>query len=136
MILFSAAMHKILFDQVHSTTMSISKDTVPDRLPCDNDDVYYRFGGATLSAMLKARYRKCKMSSSSASAINTSQEITVLQSINTKEKSSMPKYLKYRDNGYMYTPHSSFIPFFRDVDHCVREIVSPNGFQQYTHELE
>lgn len=95
----------------------------------EGDDVYYRFGGATLSEMFHLRYKNMRKSS-------TSQEIAILQAINTKEKSSMPEYLKYRDRGYMYTPHPTFIiPFIRDVDNCVREVVNPTGFQEHAGDL-
>lgn len=64
-----------------------------------------------------------------------SQEIDILKLITTNDKSNMPEYLKYRDRGYMYTPHSSFISFFMKVDDVVREVVNPVGFQQYAQEL-
>ena len=58
-----------------------------------------------------------------------SKEITILQAIATKDKSSMPTYLKYRDRGYMYTPSLNFINFLKEIDMCVQEVVNPNGFE-------
>lgn len=60
-----------------------------------------------------------------------SQEINILQAINVKEKSGMPKYLQYRDRGYMYSPHPSFIPFFRAIDSCIKEVVNQQSFQKH-----
>ena len=47
----------------------------------------------------------------------------------------MPNYLQYRDRGYMYSPHTKFIPFFRKVDSCVKEIVNDAGFKKHGEEL-
>lgn len=138
MILFSSAMYKMFFEQARDAVGSMSniESAGNNTLALDDDDVYYRFGGATLADMLKLRYQSRKRKGiSSASASSISQQIQVLHSINTKEKSSMPSYLKFRDRGFMYTPHPSFIPFFRGVDDTVREIVNPTGFQEYTNEL-
>ena len=137
MILFSSIMYKILLDRVHSFSTSTCSSQETDPSPCVNeDDIYYRFGGATISAMLKVRYKKHKKTAStSATCSSLSDEIAILHAINTKDKKSMPEYLKYRDRGFMYSPHATFIPFFRDVDHCVQEVVNPNGFQHHTHEL-
>ena len=58
-------------------------------------------------------------------------EIGILHAINTKEKSQMPYYLKYRDQGHMYTPHPGFISFFREVDNYVKAVVTTEGFQEH-----
>lgn len=58
-------------------------------------------------------------------------EIEILHAINTKEKSKMPSYLKYRDQGHMYTPHSGFVSFFREVDNYVKDVVTTEGFQEH-----
>ena len=47
----------------------------------------------------------------------------------------MPEYLKYRDRGYMYSPNSTFIPFFREVDECIREVVNQKGLQEHKDDL-
>ena len=137
-ILFSSAMYEILSKQVLCNEEVHSSKDVIDRTPRDDDsdDVYYRFGGATISEMLHVRYQSKKKASTSTRSIhNVSHEITILQSIKATEKSNMPNYLKYRDRGYMYTPHPSFIPFFRDIDNCIKEVVNPTGFQHHSHEL-
>ena len=64
-----------------------------------------------------------------------SLEIEILHAINTKEKSKMPSYLKYRDRGHMYMPHPDFISFFRDVDNYVKDVVTTEGFQEHGHNL-
>ena len=138
MILFSSIMYKILLDRVHSfSTTSTCSSQETDPSPCVNeDDIYYRFGGATMSAMLKVCYKKHKKTAStSATCSSLSDEIAILHAINTKDKKSIPEYLKYRDHGFMYSPHVTFIPFFCDVDHCVQEVVNPNGFQQHAHKF-
>lgn len=58
----------------------------------DDDDVYYRFGGAALCDMLKLRYKQIKTCPIEWKDI-ISQEITVLHVVSTKDKSSIPGYL-------------------------------------------
>ena len=132
MILFSSILYKMLLQKVneHPASSTNHQTSIPTHVVHDADDVYYRFGGAALSDMLHVRYNKVKKSS-----VTVSEEISILQAINTKDKSSMPNYLKYRDRGYMYTPHSTFIPFLRDVDKCVQEVVNPTGFQNHADEI-
>lgn len=43
----------------------------------------------------------------------------------------MPEYLKYRDEGFMYSPIKESISFFRSVDDCVREEVNKSKFQDH-----
>jgi len=64
------------------------------------DDDYFRFGDAALSDMLHLHYKQIK-NCSGTQRDQLSQEITILQAINTKDKSKIPKYLKYSDRGYM-----------------------------------
>ena len=98
-------------------------------------DVYYRFGGASLSDMLHVRYNKIGRSQNDKSAGTISEEISILQAINTKDKSHMPSYLKYCDCGFMYTPLPILIPFIRNVDTCVQEVVNQAGFQTHGDEI-
>ena len=109
MILLSSSVYTILLDHVHSCThVSQSTSAVPQVV--DGDDVYYRFGGAVLSDMLHLRcktIRKCPTRKIEMVQL----EIEILHAINTKEKSKMPSYLKYRDQGHMYTPHPGFVSF-------------------------
>ena len=79
--------------------------------------------------MLKLHYdqiRRC----SDDQRDRLSQEIVVLQAINTKDKLTIPEYLKYRDQGFMYFPHASFIPFLRAVDDCVKGVVNSDALEE------
>ena len=100
----------------------------------DEDGVYYRFGGAVISDMIKLRYKDIQR----CPAVNkdkVSQEITILLGINTKDKSEMPDYLKYRDRGHMYTPKPCFIPFLREVDSYVKNATSRDSLKQHGDEI-
>jgi len=77
----------------------------------DPVDVYYRFGGATLASMLHNRYKAMKLEHTKQKE-KISQEIHILQALNTKDKEKVPSYLRYRDEGYMYFPREELIPFF------------------------
>ena len=55
--------------------------------------------------------------------------------MNTKDKSFMPSYLQYRDRGFMYTPNPDFIPFFRAVDECIKEVANERGFKDHGDQL-
>ena len=100
----------------------------------DSDDVLYRFCGAALASMLHSRYqliRTCPLGKKDA----VSQEISLLQSVNSKEKSHIPNYLQYRDRGFMYFPGEQFLPFLRAVDRNVRQYTNPECFQQHGSQL-
>ena len=66
--------------------------------------------------MLYTLYKQIKNSSEDQrDAI--SQKTTILQTVNTKDKSNIPGYLKYRDREGIYVlPRSCFIPYLREVD--------------------
>ena len=100
----------------------------------DGDDVYYRLGGATLCDMLKLHYKQIR-SCSDEQKDHLSQEIVILQAIKTDDKSAIPNYLQYRDQGYMYFPHISFIPFFKTVDNTVKAVVNSDGLEENGSEL-
>ena len=53
-----------------------------------------------------------------------SQEISILHCINSKDKISIPSYLKYRDQGYMYSPDPILLPFLRELDTAVEQTVN------------
>ncbi|XP_019856163.1 PREDICTED: uncharacterized protein LOC109584762 [Amphimedon queenslandica] len=100
----------------------------------DQNDVYFRFGGATLASMLHNRYKEIR----SCSAVKReliSVEITILQAINNKDKSAIPAYLQYRDKGFMYFPDITFIPFIRAVDECAKQVVNEKGLKDHGDEL-
>ena len=100
----------------------------------DDDDVYYRFGGGALYDMLKNRYKEIKNCLSTRRNL-LSIEISLLQAINNKDKSSIPAYLKYRDRGYMYFPHNRFLPFLRNLDTLIKTVVNDEGFAKHGDEL-
>lgn len=132
-----------VYDYLLQKTHSFKAMSMPDssssskcssEAPVDNDDVYYHFGGAIISEMLHVRYKSIKKCSESRRCL-ISEEITILQAINSKDKTSMPAYLQYRDQGYMYSPQATFISFFREIDNCVREVVNEVGFKKYKDDI-
>ena len=108
---------------------SKNKNHACSAISLDSDDVYYKFGGTTLCEMLHVRYKQIKTAPFDRKD-QISQEITILQAINSKDKSTIPDYIKYRDLGYMYFPHPTFIPFFRHLDNTVKEVVNPLGINK------
>jgi len=57
-----------------------------------------------------------------------------LQAINSKDKSDIPDYLKYRDRGFMYFPYKSFIPFLKKVDGIVKKVTN-SGLNEHGDDL-
>ena len=94
---------------------SISAEIVSPTVQKGNN-LYYRFGGAAISDMPHLCYERSAFSGN----IN----------INSKDKTNIPKYLSYRDRGYMYFPDAVFLPFLRKVDTFVTEIVNLDGLKQ------
>ena len=127
MVIFSSILYNFFLEHVRSELKSKEQPISASNI--DGDDVYYRFGGAVISDMVKLRYKNIKQCL--ATKVDTlSQEITVLMSINTTNKCSMPDYLQYRDEGYMYTPKPCFVPFFRKVDTCVKTVINHDSLKQ------
>ena len=115
--------HVASFQESQSGTANISCN-----VPVEEDGVYYRFGGGTLCEMLHRRYKQI----GSASNKNLmSIEITLLQAINTKDKSDIPNYLQYRDRGFMYIPHKVFIPFLQKVDQHVKKVTNVSSLNEH-----
>lgn len=93
--------------------------------------------------MYKERYKMMK-SPSCSQKNDVGKELTVLDWIRLKDKSTIPKSLQYKDEGGMYFPEKRLIPFIRDVDSCVREHANEISFARYgskvievsTHELQ
>ncbi|XP_065907081.1 uncharacterized protein [Dysidea avara] len=128
----SSRAYSYLLDQVSIYQASLTDQTHSDTaesLPVgeDGDDVYYRFGGAAICAMLKIRYKEMK-NCLRTDRNGISIQICMLQAMNLKDKSCIPDYLKYRDRGYMYFPHGSLIPFFCALDTVVKKSVNEEGF--------
>ena len=126
MIKLSSTVYNSLIEHVTSKS---KEDDTSTAISLDGDDVYYRFGGAALCEMLHVRYKQIKTAPLDHKD-QISQEITILQAINSKDKSAIPDYMKYRDLGYMYFPHPTFIPFFRHLDTTVKEVVNPSGINK------
>jgi len=103
----------------NSTTVSV-----------DPVDVYNRFGGATLASMLHNRYKAMKLAQTKNKEM-VSQEIHILQALNTKDKENIPKYLQYRDKGNMYFPCEELLPFLQGVDVSVKTHCNEAGFRKY-----
>ena len=135
MISFSSAIFDTLLREVHARVAQISMaaSSITVSQGDDDDDVYFRFAGATLASMLHNRYNDIRKCSKERRDI-VSKEIKVLQ-INTKDKSDMPNYLKYRDKGHMYSPDPVFIPFFRSVDECIKSVVNEKGIEDHGNQL-
>ena len=131
MMTVSSTIYRVLLERVMSFQESLkaTNAVATSREYTDGDDVYYRFGGAAICDMLKLHYKQIR-SCSDEQRDCISQEIVVLQAINTKDKSNVPEYLKYRDQGFMYFPHVTFIPFLKAVDDCVKGVVNSNGLEE------
>ena len=137
MITISSIMYRVMLERVARYQESLTTDHDATAIASDykdGDDVYYRFGGAVIWEMLKLHYQKIR-SCSDEQRDQLSQKICILQAMNTKDKSNIPDYLKYRDRGFMYFPHSSFIPFLRAVDDIVKGVVNSNGLEENGHNL-
>ena len=95
----------------------------------DTDDIYYCFGGAAICGMLHFRYKQLK-SCSDDKRDRLSQEVSLLQTINCKDKTSIPGYLCYCDRGFMYFPDKVFLPLLQEFDSVVKLVVNFNGLKQ------
>lgn len=129
MMTISSAIYYYLLDHVENFQSDASKETTPETKTTDSDDVYYCFGGAAISDMLHLQYNQIKACRDDQRDL-LSQETSILRAVNSKDKTNIPDYLKYRDQGYMYFPDVVFICFLRDLDSAVKEIVNLNGLQQ------
>ena len=58
-----------------------------------------------------------------------------MQAINTKDNSSIPGYLKYRDRGFMHFPHPIFIPFLQEVDQVLKVVVNSKALNEHGDDL-
>ena len=133
MITLSSVVYSFLLDHVERFQRQLiePKSVI---VGADDDDVYFRFGGATLCSMLHAVYKQIKDCSEDQRDI-LSHKITLLQAVNTKDKSCIPGYLKYRDRGYMYFPDPIFIPYLREVDTVLKQVVNSKGLDEHGTDL-
>ena len=130
MMVFSSALYYSLLEHVSSFQASQSKGTAGSTIvPTDEEDgVYYRFGGGALCEMLHRRYKQiCCSSNKNLMSI----EISILQAINSKDKSDIPQYLQYQDRGNMYFPHKTFIPFLRKLDTNLKKLINVQSFNEH-----
>ena len=137
MMTISSRAYFYLQDQVamyqRELSMANDKSTEEAVSSGDSDDVYYRFGGAAICTMLKYRYKEIRCFSDTKNALSI--EICILQAMKIKDKSCIPGYLQYRDKEYMYFPQSSLIPFFRNFDRILKEVVNEDGFHKHGTDL-
>ena len=136
MMTITATIYRVLLERVMSfqESLTATNTVATAREYTDGDDVYYRFGGAAICDMLKLHYKQIR-SCSDDDRDHLSQEIVILQAIKTDDKTAIPDYLKYRDQGYMYFPHVTFIPFLRTVDNAVKAVVNSSGLDENGSEL-
>ena len=116
LILFCSCIYDNLLRTCH-LAIELDQETTASCFE-DGNDVYYRFGGASISSMLHNRYSQMKSCALSLKE-KVSLEINVLQKLSihkSEEKSHIPSYLKYRDCGYMYFPCEELMPFLKAVD--------------------
>ena len=125
MITLSSTVYNTLIEHTASKNKVNDPSTAMSH---DGDDVYYRFGG--LHSVTCCIYSIIESKQHLNHKDQISQEITVLQAINSKDKSFIPNYMKYRNLGYMYFPRPTFIPFLRHLDTMVKEVVNPSGINK------
>jgi len=132
MLIFLAEVYDKLL-KVNQLALQVPPDTTATQctsVHVDSIDVYYRFGGATLASMLHGRYKAMKLKETKQKG-KISQEIHVLQALNTKNKENVPKYLQYRDKGFMYFPCDKLLPFLQELDKTVKTCCNEEGFRKY-----
>ena len=129
MMTISSALYHCLLDHVNCFQCNSFSTTSSTTQEADGDDVYFRFRGAAISDMLHLHYKHIKTCKDSQRDI-LSQEISILHCMNSKDKVNIPSYLKYHDQGYMYSPDPILIPFLRELDTAVKEIVNLDGLHQ------
>ena len=132
MMLVSSTIYDFLLEYSKNFQNTIHQTEMPSialTTESDTDDVYYRFGGAAICDMLQLRYKQLK-SCLDDKQDKLSQEISLLQAINCKDKTTIPGYLHYRDRGFMYFPDKLFLPLLRKIDSVVKVVVNFNGLKQ------
>ena len=129
MITISSVIYNFLLEHVAHFQTDMEASTSSLTITDDSDDVHYRFGGAAICDMLQLHYKQIKTCKDEQRDI-ISQEISVLQAMNTKDKTKIPGYLQYRDRGYMYFPDANLLPCIKEIDTMVKKIVNLDGLQQ------
>ena len=129
LMLLSSAIFNYFLRQCHGLLETKQKATVVTE---DDKDTYLHFGGAALASMLHLRYEKMKgVKFDDKNVKQISEEITILQRINSYTKEHIPDYLKYRDNGHMYFPCPAILQFLTAVDLTTKENANEAGFKEH-----
>ena len=132
-MLFSSAIFNYFLSQCHSL---LEPKHIAMVVTEDDKDTYLRFGGAALASMLHLRYDKMRIVKfDDKNTQQISEEITILQRINSYTKEHIPNYLKYRDNGHMYFPCLEMLQFLTAVDLTTKENANEAGFKEHGSEL-
>ena len=63
------------------------------------------------------------------------KEISLLQNLNTKDRSQVPKLLLYRDKGFMYFPYEQLLAFLQLINIKVKNIANENNFRKHRKNL-
>ena len=95
MIPISSAVYELLLERTEEFQRNLSPAASATGRPVnsvDGDDVYFCFGGAALCDMLHQHYKQIR-SCHDTQKDTISQEITILQAINMKDKTKLPQYL-------------------------------------------
>ena len=103
MIPISSAVYELLLEKAEEFQKNLNPQgsgasSASSSSLTDGDDVCFCFSGTALCDMLQQHYKSIKSCQNSQRDI-LSQEITVLQAINTKDKTKIPQYLRYHDRG-------------------------------------
>ena len=91
---------------------------------------------AAISSMLHSRYTPNLVLCITTKRV--SLELSVLQKLsihNKEEKTHIPSYLKYRDNGYMYFPYEELMPFLKPIDAATVKNCTDESFKHCGSEL-
>ena len=134
MLIFTSEMYNKLLQYCHTQLQQASPDNAAAVVNDDPVDVYYRFGGATLASMLHLRYKAIRTCPNEQKE-KISNEIHVLQALNTSDKAMIPQYLKYQDNGFMYFPCDELLPFLKTLDTTVKAVCNEREFQRQGQKL-
>jgi len=132
-MLYSSAVFNYFLRQCHRI---LQKEQETTEISEDGKDTYLRFGGAALATMLHLRYDKMRASNlDDEKRRHVSEEITILQRINSYTKEHIPDYLRYRDNGHMYFPCPEMLPFLTAVDLSTQESANEASFKEHGAEM-
>ena len=131
LILFCSYVHDELLHTYHSA-VEVSQPTA-QLLSEDSDGVYY-----CCYIKYAAQQDIHKFSLVHYHKKRVSLELSVLQKLsihNKEEKTHIPSYLKYRDNGYRYFPCEKLVPFLKPIDAVTVKNCTDESFKHCGSEL-